>query len=50
MKLQEKQWNKTKYQEYIKYLKSLSDKEYQKFSQKLTPTKTELLGVRVPIL
>ncbi len=33
-----------------KTLRSLADKDYRKFSQKLIPTKKEILGVRLPIL
>ena len=43
-------WNQKTYQEFITYLKSCSEKEYQQFSKTLTPTNYEILGVRVPIL
>lgn len=41
------------YQEYslfIEYLKSISDTKYKEFSTKLTPTKYEMLGIRIPML
>lgn len=43
-------WNKENYQKYLKYLKSLSEVKYQEFSSKLTKSKYELLGIRVPTL
>lgn len=38
------------YDDFINYLKSLQDIEYKKFHQKLTTTKYEIIGIRVPIL
>ncbi len=43
-------WNKTTYQEYIKYLKSIKEPKYKEFHSKLCFTKYEILGIRVPIL
>lgn len=43
-------WNRNSYCEYIKYLKTLSDKEYKKFNSKIIYTKYEMLGIRMPIL
>ncbi len=48
-KLKCKKWLKNDYNEYIIYLKSLSDENYRKFHGKLTPTKYEILGIKVPI-
>ena len=45
-----KKWNKTEYQTYIKYLKSLSEPKYRDFHKNLTTTKYEILGIRVPML
>lgn len=38
------------YDDFINYLKSLQDIEYKKFHEKLTTTKYEIIGIRVPIL
>lgn len=41
------------YQDYslfIEYLKSISDTKYKEFSTKLTLTKYEMLGIKIPIL
>lgn len=43
-------WNKQTYQEYINYLKSISEIEYKEFHSKLCFTKYEILGIRVPKL
>lgn len=43
-------WNKTTYQEYIKYLKNIKELKYKEFHSKLCFTKYEILGIRVPIL
>lgn len=43
-------WNKKTYQEYINYLKSISEVEYKNFHSKLCFTKYEILGIRVPKL
>ncbi len=43
-------WNKTTYQEFIKYLKSIKESKYKEFHSKLCFTKYEILGIRVPIL
>lgn len=49
MKWIEKQiWKSEDYQNYIKYLKQERDEKYRDFHQKLTPTKYEILGIRVP--
>lgn len=42
-------WTNEKYQEFVTYLKSLSDEAYKNFHSKLTTTKYEILGIRVPI-
>ena len=49
MNLKKEIWTKEEYQNYIEYLKSKSEEEYKTFHQKLTPTKYEILGLRVPI-
>ena len=38
------------YNDFIKLLKSKQDKKYKEFHQKLTFTKYEIIGIRVPIL
>lgn len=43
-------WNKKTYQEFIDYLKSIREEEYKKFSEKITFTKYEMLGIRLPEL
>lgn len=43
-------WNKDKYDEFIVYLKSLSDEAYKNFNLKLINTKYEMLGIRLPML
>lgn len=43
-------WNKTTYQEYLNYLKSISEEEYKNFHSKLCFTKYQILGIRVPIM
>lgn len=43
-------WNKETYREFINYLKSISEKEYKQFSEKITFTKYEILGIRLPKL
>lgn len=48
-KLKKEKWLKSDYEEYILYLKSLSDEQYKNFHSKLTTTKYEILGIRVPI-
>ena len=41
-------WNKKSYKEFIKYLKSLEDLKYREFHSKITDTKYEIIGIRVP--
>ena len=43
-------WSKEKYQEFVNYLKTISDTNYQQFQKKIINTKYEILGVRMPIL
>lgn len=43
-------WNKKSYKEFIKYLKSLEDLKYKDFHSKLTDTKYDIIGIRVPIM
>ena len=50
MELDKIVWNKKSYNEFIKYLYSLSDKEYKEFSSKITITNLKIIGIRVPIL
>lgn len=49
MELKKDIWTKKDYQEYVKYLISLKDETYKEFHQKLTITKYEILGIRVPM-
>ncbi len=48
-KLIKEKWNEENYQEYVEYLKSLGDAKYKEFHSKLTTTKYEILGIRVPM-
>lgn len=43
-------WNDVTYQQYIEYLKSISESNYRDFQKKLCFTKYEILGIRIPIL
>ena len=43
-------WNKENYNKFIKYLKNISEKNYKEFSEKITFTKYEILGIRLPKL
>lgn len=43
-------WDKNKYLEYIKYLKSISEESYKKFNSKIVFTNYKMLGIRLPIL
>lgn len=45
-----KRWDQTSYQEYLTRLKKEADLKYQAFHKRLTTTKYEILGVRVPII
>ena len=47
--LSKEKWNEEEYSNYIEYLKSMGDESYKKFHSKLTTTKYEILGIRVPI-
>lgn len=47
--LRKEKWNEEEYSKYIEYLKSLSDETYKQFHSKLTTTKYEILGIRVPM-
>lgn len=44
------QWDELSYQNFQKYLQSIKEDDYQKFSSKLTKTKYPMLGIRIPIL
>ena len=43
-------WNKDTYKDFINYLFSLKDEKYKDFHSKITDTKLEIIGIRVPIL
>ena len=43
-------WNKDTYNNFINYLRSLKNDEYKKFHCKLTDTKLDIIGIRVPIM
>lgn len=49
MELKQSTWNQKLYQEYIEYLKAVSDESYKIFCEKLTPTNHEILGIRIPL-
>ena len=50
MNLKNTIWNKENYNKFIKYLKNISEKNYKEFSEKITFTKYEILGIRLPKL
>lgn len=43
-------WDRKLYNDYLEYLLSLEDKEYKDFNKRITFTKDEMIGIRVPIL
>ncbi len=43
-------WDNNSYNNFINYLKSNSENSYKEFSEKLTFTKYEMLGIRLPKL
>lgn len=43
-------WTTQTYQEYLNYLKNISEEEYKNFHSKLCFTKYEILGIRVPLM
>src|SRR5574344_41367 len=43
-------WSTISYQKYLDYLLSLKETKYQVFSSKLTSTKYEMIGIRIPLL
>ena len=50
-KLENVTWNKEKYKQFVKYLKSLQDIKYKEFNSSLVlNSKYEMIGVRVPII
>lgn len=49
MNLKKEIWTKEDYKEFKKYLKEIGEENYKIFHKKLTPTKYEILGIRVPI-
>ena len=48
-KLKKEKWLAKDYEEFIGYLESLSEEKYKNFHSKLTTTKYEILGIRVPM-
>ena len=49
MELKIDKWTKEIYSEYISYLKSLAYEKYKEFHSKLTTTKYEIIGIRMPL-
>lgn len=47
--LKKERWTQEEYLEYVTYLKENADARYKQFHSKLTTTKYEILGVRLPI-
>lgn len=43
-------WCKENYKEFVEFLLSLQDLKYKEFHSKLTDTKYEIIGIRVPIM
>lgn len=50
MNLETMIWNSKSYQEFINYLFTLQDKKYQEFQSKLILEKTNMIGIRLPLL
>lgn len=50
MELIKEKWTKKDYQEFVKYLKTLQDIKYMKFSRKLTYSKYQIIGIKLPNL
>ena len=51
MKLDEINWDKAGYSEFVNYLGTLTDKKYKEFNNKITPESgCRIMGVRVPEL
>ncbi len=50
MELKLDAWSQNDYEQFIEYLKSVSDDDYKKFSDSLVPSINHSFGVRVPIL
>lgn len=48
-KLKKEQWTKENYSDFLEILQQNADSKYSDFTKKLTPTKYEMLGIRVPI-
>lgn len=47
--IENKIWEQKDYEKYIEYLISQKEEKYRDFHKKLTPTKYEILGIRVPM-
>ncbi len=43
-------WNNKNYKTFINYLQEISEPNYKEFHSKITPTKYEILGIRLPQL
>lgn len=43
-------WNKESYSKYLKYLLSIKDDKVKEFNKKLIITKSEILGIKIPVL
>lgn len=50
MNLIKENWTKKDYQEFVNYLKSLQDTKYKDFSRKLTNSKYQIIGIKIPRL
>ena len=50
MELIKNNWTKKDYDEYVLYLKSISEEKVKEFNEKITFTKYEILGIRLPKL
>ena len=50
MDIESIKWNKKTYNEFIKYLISLSDENYKKFHSNIVNTKLDIIGIRVPVM
>ena len=50
MNLVKSYWTKSDYQEFLDYLVSLKNEDYQKFNERIIKTKYQILGIKFPVL
>lgn len=47
---QKEHWTRSDYEELLRYLSQIGEKDYQKFNQSLVPGEVKMYGVRIPAL